>query len=264
MRKFAIIFILLVVSFCLFAKKTEIIVIGTVHQPTKNYSTEDLANIFHKVKPNIILIEWPVNWFEGNGIEKLKKMSKDNPGLERSATLKYLDNNKYVQLRYYDIKNRNKFYQDKDYFKQEDAFMSNRSKLYQDKKLSETAKLLFDQEINVYQIRDGFGAEYPRVINSEACDAALSIKQEVTKNNDLELTKIVPELKEHNNFIIMSNNFWDKRNHSMVKNILNYSKQYQGKKIAVLCGFEHRYYLRKLLKEAEKSNNIVLKEYWEY
>jgi hypothetical protein len=191
-------------------------------------------------------------------------MSKDNPSLEGSATLKYLENNKYVQLRYYDIKNRNKFYQDNDYFKQEDGFMTNRSKLYQEKKLSKTAKLLFDQEINVYQIRDGFGEEYPRIINSEACDTALSIKQEVTKGNDYELTKIVPELKEYNKFLLMSNNFWDKRNHMMVKNILNYAKEYKGKRIVVLCGFEHRYYLRKLLKESEKNNDIVLKEYWDY
>ena len=32
--------------------------------------------------------------------------------------------------------------------------------------------------------------------------------------------------------------FWDKRNHAMTDNILNYSKQFQGKKIIVLCGFD--------------------------
>ncbi|HJO95733.1 MAG TPA: hypothetical protein QF753_20225 [Victivallales bacterium] len=73
----------------------------------------------------------------------------------------------------------------------------------------------------------------------------------------------VPAMNKFKDFLILSKNYWDKRNHTMVKNIINYAKEFQGKRIIVLTGFEHTYYQRELL-EAHKNKNYVLKEYWQY
>ena len=48
MKKLTIVFILLVVSFSLFAKKTEIIVIGDCSSTYKYYSVADLVDIFER------------------------------------------------------------------------------------------------------------------------------------------------------------------------------------------------------------------------
>jgi len=48
----------------------------------------------------------------------------------------------------------------------------------------------------------------------------------------------------------------------MAKNILNYANENPGKKIMVLTGYFHRYYL---LEELYKANakNVVIKEFYE-
>jgi hypothetical protein len=55
--------------------------------------------------------------------------------------------------------------------------------------------------------------------------------------------------------------FWDLRNKTMARNILEITRQYPGKRVVVLTGFFHRYYL---LEELQKGNSIQIKEYYAY
>ena len=48
------------------------------------------------------------------------------------------------------------------------------------------------------------------------------------------------------------------------RNIGNYAREFPGKRIIVMCGFEHRYYLRLLLAERASTDGFVLREFWEY
>ena len=57
--------------------------------------------------------------------------------------------------------------------------------------------------------------------------------------------------------------FWDLRNQTMAKNIMTISEQNKGKKIVVLCGFMHRYYILSELKKLTKGKKIIIKEYYE-
>ncbi|WP_162628000.1 hypothetical protein [Arcticibacterium luteifluviistationis] len=41
------------------------------------------------------------------------------------------------------------------------------------------------------------------------------------------------------------------------------AEQHQGKRIVVLCGFMHRYYILSELNRLTANQNIVLKEYYE-
>ncbi|MFC4029251.1 hypothetical protein ACFOS1_17665, partial [Zunongwangia endophytica] len=57
--------------------------------------------------------------------------------------------------------------------------------------------------------------------------------------------------------------FWDLRNQTMAKNIMQISEKNQGKKIVVLCGFMHRYYILSELRKLKEGKNIILKEFYE-
>jgi hypothetical protein len=50
----------------------------------------------------------------------------------------------------------------------------------------------------------------------------------------------------------------------MVDNILKYCDEFRGKKIVVLTGAMHKYFLFGVLEKKQKDHNIVLKEFWEY
>lgn len=80
----------------------------------------------------------------------------------------------------------------------------------------------------------------------------------VCKNHDTHA------LKEFEAFGTLADDFWARRNEEMTRNIIRHSKEFRGQRIVVLCGYEHRYYLRKRPREQEPKENFVLREYWTY
>lgn len=263
MKKSILLFIILlfpVLSFPQKSPKTEIIILGTVHNPTEHYSRDTLFSILEQLKPNVILFEHPVSWSTDKFSEKVKKFNI--AGLEGVTTLKYLEENPSVLLKYFDIANRDEYYKETNYFEDERNFSKQLWKLKEDNKLGSLAKSLLEQTIIVIKIRNVIAKSNPRIINSATSDSVISLKQEYVRNNIIKFTKMIPELHKFNKFANSSNNFWNKRSRKMVENITRYSKDFQGKRLVVLTGFEHRYDLRKLLEEPEKAN-YILKEYWE-
>ena len=57
-------------------------------------------------------------------------------------------------------------------------------------------------------------------------------------------------------------NFWITRNDAMVGHIIAWARSSPGKTVLVLCGFEHRYYLRNALDGRARSEGIAVREYW--
>jgi len=60
-------------------------------------------------------------------------------------------------------------------------------------------------------------------------------------------------LREFRAFYQVNEQYWDIRNQAMARNIARYAALYPGRRLVVLSGFNHRYYLRReLLKRAAK------------
>ena len=57
--------------------------------------------------------------------------------------------------------------------------------------------------------------------------------------------------------------FWDLRNQTMAKNIVTVVRNNPSKKIMVLTGYFHRYYLLEQLNKAKEKENFTLKEFYE-
>jgi hypothetical protein len=130
--------------------------------------------------------------------------------------------------------------------------------------LSAEARLLFETLLSLSAIRDSCGAERPEVINSSACDTAVQKKQYYSFKVIKRMIELTPALKEFDAFGSLADDFWVRRNEEMIRNIVRYSKEFRGKRIVVLCGYEHRYYLGEKLKGQEPKENFVLREYWNY
>jgi hypothetical protein len=51
----------------------------------------------------------------------------------------------------------------------------------------------------------------------------------------------------------------------MIAHIRHYAAEFSGRRLVVLCGYEHRYYLRSHLYDwREEPPAYVVKEFWEY
>ena len=85
-------------------------------------------------------------------------------------------------------------------------------------------------------------------LNSAAAD---SLTQRRQNSQYHQLKTIVDEdekLREFRAFYEVNERYWAIRNRTMVRNIACYVALYPGRRLVVLCGFNHRYYLRRELR----------------
>lgn len=260
----------LILSLCLFmgntldnkalkSPVTEIAIIGTIHNPSEKYSIDILVDIFRKVNPQVILCELDSSFFTSS-FELLEACRKSQEG---QAVTKFQSICPKIIIRPYDIEGRNKFYEQHNYFKLEEEFNNKMDDLYTGNKLDEKSDLVWQvigdfTELEMIYIKDS-----PEVINSAVFDSLIKKRHFYMFNGQKKLVEINSELHPYKDYVNLDNDFWIKRNDAMVSNIIHFSKEFAGKKIVVICGCEHRYYLRGKLLEKQKDNNFVLREYWE-
>jgi hypothetical protein len=240
--------------------QTEVIVISTVHNDTAYFKAETLVDILKMVNPELLLLEFDPSFFDSSFalLEKYQAISLE------SIAATTLQKASKVKVRPYDIEGRNQFYAEHNYFKLEGELNRELNRLYGNDGLSPEAKSLFEALLALSAIRDSFGAERPEVLNSSACDTAIEKKQYYSFKGIKRIIELTPALKAFDVFAGLADDFWVRRNEEMIKNIIRYSKEFQGKRIVVLCGYEHHYYLKKRLKEQESKENFVVREYGNY
>lgn len=248
-------------------KKTVIIIVGNVHQAVPNYNADTLYNILDKVKPDIILHELDSSFFDSD-FKFIEKRTSN----EYLASIKYVEKNPTVKLRPYDFEGRNQYRLEIGARPTDVLSIQLIDSLY-------TEKLLTNSHMKIYKnfriLSDSIisiALKTSKHFNNSKTDRIINKRQYYQYKM---LPRILNEREEFSNhFHIkpngkkinyrngfqMASNFWDLRNQTMAKNILKVSEQNKGKKIVVLCGFMHRYYI---LCELKKGKNTVVKEYYD-
>jgi len=237
--------------------RTEVIVVGTVHQETTNYRAKDLVTILERVRPDCILCEYDASFFT-----KDYHLAFRFGGLEESAVREYLTRHS-AELRPYDIDGRNDYYRKHRTFEREDAFFQAIWKARDAGELDSCAKEILETVMKGFAERDRFLASDPRAINSFTCDAALVQKAYVYPMGYAELSRRCSRLNAFREDWDEETRFEIRRNEAMIGHICDWAKQFPGKRLGVLCGFEHRHQLRSGIRFSTPSE-ILLKEYWDY
>jgi hypothetical protein len=238
----------------------EIVLIGTVHEPTANFREEILRSILARVKPDLILLELDPIFFD----KTLTLPAKyEGITLETRAATTYAKTAS-VKLRPYDIEGRNKFYQEHDYFAQEQKLNQEVSRLYSAGQLSAEAKLLVEALRATAAIRDACGAERVEVFNSNACDVAIEQKQYYAFKGLGKIIALTPALADMSAFWTSADEFWTRRNAEMVRNIATQTKELGAKRVVVLAGYEHRYNLKKQLAASGVEAGFIVKGFQDY
>ena len=237
-----------------------IVVVGTVHAATKYYDQSVLGKIIEKVSPDIILVELDSSFF---GSSMLLKPEFVSISLENKAVAAYCRSHS-VRVYPYDIEGRNAMYERYDYFRLQREMSAALDSV-------ETMNLLGSKEVVLLEavrrfdmIGSAFRSERPEVINSAACDAAMESKQYFGGEGITQIASAVPALARYVDFCKFRRDFWIQRNDVMVEKIEGWAKQFAGRTILVLCGYEHRYYLRTGIAKRIEGRPILLKEYWEF
>jgi hypothetical protein len=239
-------------------QKTEIVIIGTPHAETESFRIQDFVEILNKVKPDVILFELPAERMTSS--YEFKIIQEDS--LPQQAVLEYVKQTD-AKIRSYDIEGRDAFYQ-----RINDREIQCNQELnaaINKKRLDPEAQKIFDLLMAANRKRDSIAQSEAAVINSFLSDLAVNERIWLAKEGIPEIVRLTPELKECRAFWDMSRAEWIRRNNQMITNIKRYSVEFQGQRLVVICGFEHRYYLHSHLYDwRDEPPNYAVKEYWQY
>lgn len=267
MKSIFSILLIILTSICS-AQKTEIYVIGNIHDSVPNYHPKILLGMLDKIGPDIILHE------------------VDKKGMEDYAQGKNLTENEVIASNLYSKKHpntlrlpfefegRNQYRKDHGMVPTDNLTVKLIDSLYK-------AKQLTPEELKIYEGFNALTQELmkiaegtPEKFNNPSTDRISEKRQESQYQELLKITDNRPEFSRRyvtkpngekisyrDGFKKMSG-FWDLRNKTMAQNIYTVAKQHPGKKIVVLTGFLHRYYLIKELKKLNKQD-YILKEFYE-
>jgi|SRR5690606_2946200 len=264
-----IIFSFIISNICLAQQtKTQIYIIGNIHDSVPNYNPTILFQILDNIKPDIILHE-----VDSEGMKDYET-NKDIKGNEIIASNLYLK--KFSQtLRFsFDFEGRNKYRKEKGMVPTDNLTVKLIDSLYNAKKLTrqhaniyETFKNITDSLIKIAELS-------PENFNNSKTDSIAEKRQYFQYQELLKITNERPEFVK--NYVVKPNgekisykdgfklmsDFWNLRNQTMAKNIYDIAEKYPNRKIVVLTGFLHRYYLIKELRE-RNNGNIEIREFYE-
>lgn len=241
-------------------KKTELYIIGTVHETTNFENSDTLINILNKIKPNVVLIELDSSFFTNKfdfDIQKYPDILRTN---ENNATYTYKKSHK-IDIRPFDISGRNEFYKKTNFFTTQSKMFSEISALYDKGKLNECSKNNFDLIGFTLNLTNGVKYNSLKELNSLPAQKLTELRQKIVYDKTIEIVKSNNSLKKWIKFAELQKDYWIKRNTKMVENINEIAKRYDKKKIVIFVGANHKYFIMNILK-TQRKNNFIIKDYF--
>lgn len=250
--------------------KTELILMGTLHQPLEGFTADRLYGILETIQPDVILYEGDSSFFS-NDFKALKIWDSN----ENNAVQEYIKNHK-VKLRPYDFTGRNEYRiafgsrpTDKKATRLLDSLYKADALEAQDKMVYASFEAMNDTLMHIAKA----GAKF---FNSFTTDSIVKDRQYYQYEKLAEIMSHYPIFestyhvkKDGDSISYMEGyrrayTFWNMRNKAMAKHILHFVDEDKGKRIIVLNGFFHRYYLNLLLRPEQETHDFVIKDFYEY
>jgi hypothetical protein len=260
MRSLSTLIILLLIYSTSFGQldstKTELIIIGTIHTGNKNINHRTLYNVLKKLNPDIILYENSEKYKPVFGLKTATFLKIAKPSIEQLTLQTFSKRNRNTMILPYDTA-----FLRRQYIKNIIAV----KQIYYDS-LNSSKKSISDSIVYAdFAYKQNI---YHSFIDTSTL-SRINQKDRIDKSRELyylEEKVILPLGKKYisDSLLVKSFSnevqFWNDRNEYMVSQILNYSKQFAGKKIIILTGLNHKYYLQDKLSDPKK-NNVKLIEF---
>ncbi|MES2487902.1 MAG: hypothetical protein V4581_18385 [Bacteroidota bacterium] len=271
MKKLLILLLMLGINPILKAQKTDVVVIGNVHRPMPNYNADTLFNILVKIKPDIILHEMDSTFFT----ENFDFIGPSNEN-EQNASIKYRTVNPAVMIRPFEFEGRTQYRLDTGIKQSENPTMQLLDSLYAAGSFTKEDRATIAEYKRLTEQLNAFGFKYGKDFNNKTTDSISKLRQYyqhykirgVINGNKAfsgkfvttATNKTISFAEGYNRFC----DFWDMRNKAMANNILAIVRSNPGKKIVVLTGYFHRYYLLELLHKAQDDSKFNIHEFYDY
>ena len=249
--------------------ETEIIILGGLHGMHKQnpkYSPVILRDVIVGTAPAAVLSELPEIVLGEPAIVNRRINDRLVPGISdenwsANAAADILN----IPVIAYDRADRNENFIDTNYFERMDALYKNVAEWLSDKKNTESfpteAAMLGSLSDRLLESQTYFSLNAgPEIVNSRGFDDLIRVKHEISDELLPGLSARTPSLGNLAGEFAFLRDQWDERNRIMADNIIAQARKFQGKRLVVICGVDHKYALRDLL---SKIPSLKILEYYE-
>ena len=222
----------------------EILILGTVHKGNKKITHHTLFDILNKYQPDLILKETENDYEYVFGLFTAYRLKIARPSMEQLALQKYKRHNKTVPVLGFDITIKPRKNYIKNLISLYDQF---HEALYTAKKNPNDSILYINYTKLSNEYYNQYMFETISFINQDSVFSKARLvhqmEDDITKlgSNYISDKKIVDAYKA-------DNDFWITRNEYMGNKIVEITKQRNPKRIVVITGLSHKYYLLDKLK----------------
>jgi len=257
--KVIIIFILVILKHGICFPQKQIVIIGVTHTSISKFNSDSLYNTISQFEPTAI-------YTERNKSEKLSiKMQLGllfgfaHYNLERSTILKYIKHNKNVCEFPFDIKfqNRSRYKLKKNKAEFEgwetiNQMLNNREFSVIDS--TSIKKYLDKSQFVQRQIFDSTLYNFNQIPISDSIELCINILY----SDIISIIERYPKLDHFHKFLKTESTFWHFRNTEIAKNIIQEIQTSKNKKILIVTGLFHVYFIRKALLNHKFDSNVEL------
>jgi hypothetical protein len=246
MRSFFLLFHLLLASTGYGQKRVWLI--GTAHEETTYVNADSVLRVLNSIQPDVILMELEAKHFTKDfQFDTTKYSLKDYLVTNENRASYQYQQQRSIQLRPFD--------EHEHYRGREQKLFGVMMKLYQSNQLSAACKTDFEVLLLALSSYSALSFSSLKELNSDVSTKFMALKNTVDLDLMLSITQQTKALAEWRAFAALRKAYWTKRNVAMCANIERYTKEFAGKKVVVLVGNEHKYLLKKMLKEHQVEVN---------
>ena len=244
---------------------TEIYVVGSMHFETNNFKRDDLYAYINKVSPSIILYEsdeQTVNRMVNRTdfLNQLMSSFKKGNKVESFVALRYVNHRPESKVLGYEWEERDRFHFKHNYRKNMSKLLGTAIKLNKENLLSNEESEIMNEFFTVNKKYNNLGnSKTVYDINNPISDSIIKMRQEYVYDKIPQILNSKELSEDLKTFLPVHMNYWDTRNKAMVHNIVNQIKNNPNKRIVVLTGYSHRYYLVDELQKLEEEYDFSVK-----
>jgi len=250
---------LILVSILSFGQ-TKLYTIGILDNSDDKYSSNEFYTIISDIQPDIILYECDPACISSNFRFDSISCPLILSSVETKAISMYQDVSQ-IDVAPFDMEGRNKFYSENSYFEKEKEMFNDIGLSLSENKINSENIPDFDllwSVLSLYSIKKYSLQE----INSTVFADYTEYKHAIVHDLLISIAKRNKVLNSWIEYTILRKKHWEERNKAMVNNISFFLKDYKDKKILVISGAEHKYYINNYFNTTEYKSVVQVINYW--
>ncbi|WP_223653636.1 hypothetical protein [Hymenobacter psoromatis] len=246
---------------------TQLIVLGTTHEPHANLNPDSLYAALEIIKPDVILFERDSACLPqlrrppGLVQALLVALGGPAPENESQAIQKYLRWHPATACQPFEWNRRNVYHR-------QYGLLTKPDEVFRQLRHLQAAQQLAPWQLRVLTAYDSLSARLNTqaqlplaLLNTTAADSLAARRQYAQYQLIGKIVATHPALAEFRAFYRINKAYWTIRNRAMARNIAAWLARYPRKRLVVLTGFNHRYYLLRELCPRQQALKLTLAEY---